>query len=254
MSKVMLALSEGTRFGESIVLRNAPEDLYKRSREPVTRSGTRVRGCFPSIKNGRAVHWESQLEQSACYRFEFSPLVVCYREQPAPIYVATNQEKLSKCTADFELELASGDVCYVEVKPFEKLQNLEVRSRLVEVSEYYRQKGFYFIVLTDLELSNRTLTSNLSLLRQHLSVLLCNDVVDVAQRVVSTTTACSIKQLAQSIGSLTQVYALLAHAYLTTDLNQPLCSDSILEFNKESGNEKFIFSGRVAPDFELVSL
>jgi hypothetical protein len=68
--------------GVSLRLNIAPQPKAERAREPVTPSRGLVRGQFPSTKMNRMIAWESQLEQKACYHFEYSPAVVAFREQP----------------------------------------------------------------------------------------------------------------------------------------------------------------------------
>ena len=51
----------------------------------ITNGGRKVIGKFPSIKNGRMVWWESQIERDYLYLLEIDPDVVSYEEQPLKI-------------------------------------------------------------------------------------------------------------------------------------------------------------------------
>ena len=66
----------------------APADQSVRARRVITRSPTRTVGRFPSLKCGRTIHWESQLERDFVLRLEFDEGVVSYREQPETIEVS----------------------------------------------------------------------------------------------------------------------------------------------------------------------
>lgn len=59
-----------------------PQPKAELARQPVTRSRGLVRGQHASTKMNCMIAWESQLEQKACYHFEFSPVVKAFREQP----------------------------------------------------------------------------------------------------------------------------------------------------------------------------
>src|SRR6187431_3715186 len=119
----------GTGVEVALHLLSAPISPSTRVREPVKPTTGRVVGYFPSVKNNRSIAWESQLEQKACYVFEFSREITKYQEQPLNIYYRLNGEFL-RYTPDFELTLVSGELVYVEIKPAAKLQNQILQEKL----------------------------------------------------------------------------------------------------------------------------
>lgn len=129
MSSKSTLVPFGTGVGVALRLLSTPISPSSRVREPVKPTTGRVVGYFPSVKNNRSIAWESQLEQKACYVFEFSPEIIKYREQPLSIYYRLNGELL-RYTPDFELTLLSGELIYVEVKPGAKLQTQELQEKL----------------------------------------------------------------------------------------------------------------------------
>lgn len=135
-------------------------DDHRRAREVISPSGGIVRGKFPSRKNGRMVHHEGLLELDAIYLFETSPRIVRYREQPASIHYPDGA-KLRRYTPDFELQLASGAVILIEVKPARRLQDEEVRNKLACIDAYLRRSCRPFVILTDECISQEPRLSNL---------------------------------------------------------------------------------------------
>lgn len=75
-----------------LVIEFAPEDS-QRIRDVVLRSNARVTGKYPSLKNGRMMQWESQLEKDAFLMFEFDYTVESYCEQPAKISYTLNGKR-----------------------------------------------------------------------------------------------------------------------------------------------------------------
>ncbi|WP_158610218.1 TnsA endonuclease N-terminal domain-containing protein [Herminiimonas sp. KBW02] len=137
-----------------------------RAREPVGRSFGSVRGKFPSQKMGRMIHWESQLERDAVYLFEFSPGVLAYREQPFKTYY-TLAGKTRRYTPDFELTLANEELLLIEVKPMEKLQDIEEQRRFECIFEHFSAHGKSFRVLTEIQIRQSDLLDNLRMMMRY---------------------------------------------------------------------------------------
>lgn len=144
-------------------LKNTPST---RVREPITRSRDKVRGQFPSIKMGRMIAWESQLERRARYLFEFCKGVDAFREQPIRLHIPFN-EVIKRYTPDFELTLQTGEIWYVEIKPVNKLQDLKLLAFYQAVAKELASKGYPFIIITDQELNHPIRENNLVLLRRY---------------------------------------------------------------------------------------
>ena len=121
------------------------------SRKVVTRSGRGFRGHFPSKKLNRLVQFESLLERDAIQFFENSDEVLRYREQPTIIYYY--QEDLQrKYYPDFELELVSGAIVHIEVKPSIHLATIKLSTKYQLIADTYQTRPETFIVLTEREL------------------------------------------------------------------------------------------------------
>ncbi len=121
------------------------------SRKVVTRSGRGFRGHFPSKKLNRLVQFESILERDAIALFEKSEDVVSYQEQPEMVYYYDESEQ-RKYYPDFELQMKTGEVVHVEIKPLLHLNRLIAKYKAIQA--YYHGRSEYFVVLTDKEIRN----------------------------------------------------------------------------------------------------
>jgi hypothetical protein len=153
----------------SLHLNITPQPNVMRAREPVTPPRGVVRGQFPSTKMKRMIAWKSQLEQKACYHFEYSPAIVAFREQPETLYFPY-QEGMCCYTPDFQLTLYNGEIIYVEIRPLAKLRSPAILERLQLANQFLADKGYHFFVITDAELNFPNRIRNFTILRPNLRV------------------------------------------------------------------------------------
>lgn len=249
MSSKSTLVPFGTGVGVALRLLSTPISPSSRIREPVKPTTGRVVGYFPSVKNNRSIAWESQLEQKACYVFEFSPEIIKYREQPLSIYYRLNGELL-RYTPDFELTLLSGELIYVEVKPRAKLQTQELQEKLEAIRGYWKEKDIKFLVITDQELDHPVLQSNLKLLRSYLRVNCDPQLIQVSTHWLKQQSNPIIGDLAAYLNSLNKVYSLIAHQFALTNLHEKIQHESQLYLQEEDRHENQLFSCRFAPDIK----
>lgn len=228
-----------------------PQPKAERAREPVTRSRGLVRGQFPSTKMKRMIAWESQLEQKACYHFEFSPAVVSFREQPLTLSFPT-QKGLSKYTPDFELTLHNGEICYVEVKPLSKLRSPQVMERLQLAHQSLAEKGYNFIVLTDEELNFPNRIRNFAVLRPYLRFEIPVQVLEQAKAWMNHSSDPTLAAISSFFGLQSTAFTLLAQLHIGFDFDEPLCNTSSLftPINGDHHHETCLFAYRTGPDFK----
>lgn len=223
--------------------------INTRAREPITRSRGIVRGQFPSFKMNRMVAWESQLERRACYLFEFSKGVKSFREQPITFRVPFS-DKVKRYTPDFELILGTGEIAYVEIKPENKLKDLDVLSFYNNISIQLTREGYRFIVITDKELINPIRERNLIILRGYQHQLLSNyEVEQTINWLKQRAKPSYLKELMTFLGSIHKPYTFIAQGLISTDLNNPFSEDTIIDYLKEDDHESYLFACRTAPDF-----
>lgn len=223
---------------------------HQRSREPVTRSRMTYRGRFPSFKMGRMVDWESQLERRACYRFEFSPAVITFHEQPEPIRFFLGDQYI-KYTPDFELTLENGDSWVVEVKPLQRLQKPDLLQRLTTASDMYSKNGKKFVVITDEELLEPALEANLVRLRRFQSIEIDESLIEHAIACLRNLDSPTINDVHELYGDDKTAFVLLSRHIINANLHLPLHAHSTIYFQEEYDYESLLFSYRTAPDFQI---
>lgn len=128
-----------------------PASLYfQPGGEPIRQitNGRRSRpvGRYYSIKNGRAIPWESRNELHAFYHAEVSPSVVSYRAQPHTLHLVINGVSRFY-TPDREEELATGQRHVVEVKDeFEAESDPDYGTKIEYARAVYRLSGKLFSI------------------------------------------------------------------------------------------------------------
>jgi TnsA endonuclease N terminal len=135
-------------------------DIYQRAWEMVGRSGSRMRGKFPSRKNGRMIHHEGLLELDALYLFETSPHIVSYREQPITIHYPDG-DRLRRYTPDFEWVLSTGAMVLIEVKPSRSGHPPQTQHKLDQLTAHLSRSGQPFHLLTETTIRQEPRLSNL---------------------------------------------------------------------------------------------
>lgn len=235
----------------SFSLNLTPQAKAELARKPVIPSRGLVRGGFPSNKMGRLIAWESQLEQKACYLFEFSDAVVSFREQPISITYEF-EGRACRYTPDFEVVYRSGAVCFVEVKPARFLRNPDFCLRFKAIWDQLKNEGYEFGFLTDEELENGPLISNLKLLRPYLRYDVPDTCIADANELLIDQGSVTYSQLLASLKSPAHTLALIAQGYLSIDITKPIEPESALTIStyKEKDDETCLFSLRTILDHQ----
>ncbi|WP_109117768.1 TnsA endonuclease N-terminal domain-containing protein [Azospirillum sp. TSO22-1] len=145
-----------------------------RARRVITRSVHRVKGRFPSLKMGRTIHWESQLERDLIYLLEFDPDVQAYREQPTTLSLVVDG-KSRRYTPDFLVQKPHG-FYVVEVKPAEKARQPEYVALFAAATTSLQAMAAGFQILTEVDIRAQPRLDNIRLLLRYQRV-------DVPERV-----------------------------------------------------------------------
>lgn len=195
-----------------------------RARKVITRSPTRTVGRFPSLKAGRSIHWESQLERDFVYLLEFDPTVLDYREQPETIRLNVDGTP-HRYTPDFLARTAFTWIVY-EVKPDDKAAQPDMQALFAAATSHYAGRGIQYQVMTEADIRIRPYLDNVTLLLRYRSHPIDADSeADIFDRL-----ACepgTLGSLSDSFG-MAEVMSLLANHRLAADLSQPLDRDSSL--------------------------
>lgn len=137
-----------------------------RAREVVRRSNYRATGKFPSRKNNRMMHWESAYELDAFLILEASPVVRSYSEQPAEIRYLDNSGWKSHFP-DVLVELDSGNLAFVEVKPDSVANNHELRLRTQKLKSALGNQGYHYVMVVREQLRSYAYLANAKELMKH---------------------------------------------------------------------------------------
>lgn len=204
-----------------------------RARRVITRSPTRTVGRFPSLKAGRSIHWESQLERDFVYLLEFDPAVLDYREQPETTRL-TVDGKPHRYTPDFLVQTASLMVIY-EVKPADKAAHPDMVALFAKAAEHYAGRGMRHQVVTEADIRIRPYLDNVTLLLRYRGHPIDPDIeARILDRLACepATVGELVAALAPQNG-LAEVMALLANHRLAADLAGRLDRDSVIRLPGE---------------------
>ncbi len=127
----------------------------------------RVTGLFPSVKLGRMVEWDSQIERDYLYYLEFDDDVIEYSEQPIKFKYTLNH-RYRDYYPDFEIRrMSTSRLKYVEIKKESKLKNDEIRIKYSAIASAMAEAGHDFELVTEKSLRVEPRYSNLTLLNKY---------------------------------------------------------------------------------------
>jgi hypothetical protein len=122
-------------------------------------------GRFPSLKNGRAVWYESLLERDFIFLLEIDTDVAAYREQPTTIRFRAG-DAIYTYTPDF-LVVREKERQIVEVKPAERLKERKYQVTFQHAREIFQRVGYEFLVLTENSIQKQPLLDNVKVLHKY---------------------------------------------------------------------------------------
>lgn len=146
------------------VLIKWPKDA-ERARRIVRRSNARPTGKLSSRKNGRQVHWESQLEREAFLLHEVDHTVLSYQEQPAEILFSLRGRTHSHIP-DLLVETRTCKI-FREIKSDREVGEDFVQERTALLSELLPQYGFKYDLLAESDIRCQPRLDNARFICQH---------------------------------------------------------------------------------------
>lgn len=202
-----------------------------RTRKVITRSGARIRGKFPSAKMGKSVHWESLLERDACLLLEFSSGIRSYQEQPRKVQMSASGHPDQVQYPDFEITTVDGEVGYLEIKHSSQFSRPDVKAKLQLLQEQLEEEGYFYRVLTEVEIRRQPLLQNLWCLLPYRSPCIKPIHGDLANKISSHLHETTLNELSEILGSTQSVMTLLADQHWVFDLNKKLNPGTALKRN-----------------------
>jgi hypothetical protein len=183
-----------------------------------------VIGKFPSLKTGKTVWWESQIERDMIYLLEFDNRVSTYREQPLRIHYFLNG-KQHLYTPDFLVE-SRDERRLIEVKPESKATKPEMVVLFHAIAHACLIAGYQFVVMTDTIIRMQPRLKNIKLLWRYSRVPLdaqhfiyCDELMSERTHICLVD---AIRFFESKGATRAAVYALLYHGALGVDLFQPI--------------------------------
>lgn len=206
-------------------------------RTVVTRSRKGYRGYFASQKTARMVSWESLGEWSAILLFEYSPGVVSYEEQPEEIWYPDG-DRTRRYIPDFAITLGGEKVIHIEVKPADKLLDPKMAGKYRAIATHYQNQGRFFRLLTEQDIYQEPLFSQLKLLSRHRRPWDgMDELLPAIQRQLRDAPlpmhALALEQ--------TTLLRLLAHGVLWCDLTGPLSPSTLISLAERGSHEQVLF-------------
>jgi hypothetical protein len=111
-------------------------------------------------------------------------------------------------------------------------------------------QGYRFFIITDQELHQPVLQSNLKILRNYLRVECDSNLIRKSQNWLKHQHQPTLKDLISYLDSSKKAYALLARRHIAINFFEDIQSESILILLEENSHETSFFSCRFAPDFK----
>ena len=193
-------------------------------------STTKVIGKFPSLKTGKTVWWESQIERDMIYLLEFDSGVLTYREQPLRIQYQFNG-KLHLYTPDFLAERKEKRQL-IEVKPEDKATEPENVARFRAIFSRCYEEGYEFVLATDSFIRMQPRLDNIKLLWRYSRIPLtpqhfiyCSELMRGRTRV---RIADAFMFFEAKGAAWATVYTLLWWGALSVNRAQPLCNETFV--------------------------
>lgn len=202
----------------------------ERVRRVISRAMVGTKGRFPSLKSGRIIHWESQLERDFVRCLEFDADVISFREQPLTTTFPFEGRQV-RYTPDFLAARKTGMWVY-EVKPADKARKLADSGFLAAADSAIADMGARFCVVTEQTIRRQPRLTNIEILLRYQEVDLDETMVLETRSVVAATPT-TIGRLADHMEGaplgLPEIYAMVRWGLLSADIDsRPLGADTLL--------------------------
>lgn len=220
-----------THGSDSSHLRTRP--AYHQTRNPVTPSGRGFRAKFFSRKNRRLVRCESLLEFDALFLFEFARGVRTFEEQPVTIEYSLNGRS-RRYTPDFGVDWADGRRWFVEVKPSEKLAEMQTAEKFEALRLWFSSRGHRLVVLSELQIRRPI---RLRQIRELLRAVAAEKSDEADRRLLSITAGLTLGEMLAAGTDEILIRRLLAHRSLVCDLDSVISHETVIRPFEEADDD-----------------
>lgn len=209
-------------------------DKGKRVRKVVRRSNQRMTGKYPSLKNERMMHWESNYENEAIQILEANPSVEIYAEQAAIFHYSNGDGVINTHIPDLYVELKNGKKLFIEVKPSRATHDQELIDRTILLQMLLQEMGYrYFVIFPD-QLDEMHYLKNVNHLIRSASKSVPYFIKEKLQRFLKIEGQANLANLINLIGDDNArgwIYKLLMSGILKCDLAEPISTETTITLN-----------------------
>jgi TnsA endonuclease N terminal len=195
----------------------------------ISNKGTKkIIGKFPSLKMGKTVWWESQLEQDYIYLLEFDPDVTSYQEQPQTISYTLNGKK-RRYTPDFFVHRGCKRQI-IEVKPEDQITKEKNVLLFNSVAPIFNREGYEFTLVTEKAIRVQPRLANIKLLTRYARTPIDPQLQITCHEFFIGKHEARLSDVARSLAAnnleMHLVYSLLYWGILSFDLMEPIEANS----------------------------
>jgi hypothetical protein len=203
----------------------------------ITNGGRKNIGKFPSLKNGRAVWYESLLERDFMHLLEADPDVISYKEQPFKIRYALNG-KIHLYTPDL-LVARRLKRQIAEVKPEVEAVTEEFQQLIRCVAPICGKDGYEYLVMTEKQIRMQPRLKNIKLLQKYSRARVNYKAQLDAYAFFAKRKEAALNEVfdyfAYTGAAKNIVYALIYWGVLSIDLNRAISPNSIVRLSAAVG-------------------
>ena len=206
----------------------------KRIREIVRRSNARMTGKFPSTKNNRMMHWESQYELETFQILEISPLVAAYNEQPAEFKYLSSDGILHMHYPDILVTLSSGNSFFIEVKPQNEETNQLLAERTALLTSLLRPMGYGYIMILPEQINSLAYLENAKQLLRYSKSPMPETIWEIARNLFIPKKIIQFSTLVSLINhpyAKSWIYQLIMAGDIQIDLSELITDATFLGWN-----------------------
>lgn len=207
----------------------------------ITNTGGKKRiSKFASILMKTMIWCESPIERDYAFYLDSDPCVLSFYSQPMRIYYFLDGKE-HHYTPDF-LVCRIDKKQIIEIKPEAKVFSDDNPRLFRIISSICRREGYEFLVVTDLMIRVQPKFDNIKLLHRYGRTLIHPQHQIICQEFFSNkqeATFTEVEQFLKSKGATKQdLYALLYRGILTTNLMDPIGSDSVISLSSITDLDK----------------
>ncbi|WP_019896665.1 TnsA endonuclease N-terminal domain-containing protein [Methylotenera mobilis] len=203
----------------------------QRMRKVVRRSNYRMTGKFPSLKNGRMMHWESHNELAAFRILEICPNVKSYSEQPALIKYKDHTGIINLHYPDILVKLSGENSLFIEIKPNFALDDLDLEKRATLLKPLLKHEGYDYLMVVSQQLESFSYLENARHLLFFGKYQTSENIHELTRRAFLSTDTIELSKLTNYLQhelAENYIYKMIITGFLVCDLSVPLSAESLL--------------------------